>query len=88
MGLLGDAGSIILDLVKMKESYDSNKVWKQRRKEAFLRHIEKYIDEDGTLDVDNFMSRDSLMKLKFYSLWRILDLQFIILKILKILNMN
>lgn len=60
MGLLGDAGSIILDLVKMKESYDSNKAWKRRRKEAFLRHIEKYIDEDGALDVDNFMSRDSL----------------------------
>lgn len=59
MGLLGDTGSIILDLVKMKESYDSNKAWKQRRKEAFLRHIEKYIDEDGALDVDNFMSRDS-----------------------------
>lgn len=62
MGLLGDAGSIILDLVKMKESYDSNKAWKQRRKEVFLRHIEKYIDEDGALDVDNFMSRDSLDK--------------------------
>lgn len=59
MGLLGDAGSIILGLVKMKESYDSNKAWKQRRKEAFFKHIEKYIDEDGALDVDNFMSRDS-----------------------------
>ena len=59
MGLLGDAGSIILDLVKMKESYDLNKAWKQRRKEAFFKHIEKYIDEDGALDVDNFMSRDS-----------------------------
>lgn len=64
MGLLGDTGSIILDLVKMKESYDSNKAWKQRRKEAFLKHIEKYIDEDGALDVDNFMSRDSLDETK------------------------
>lgn len=64
MGLLGDAGSIILGLVKMKESYDSNKAWKQRRKEAFFKHIEKYIDEDGALDVDNFMSRDSLDETK------------------------
>lgn len=64
MGLLGDTGSIILDLVKMKESYDSNKAWKQRRKGAFLRHIEKYIDEDGSLDIDNFMSRDSLDEAK------------------------
>lgn len=60
MGLLGDAGSIILNLAKMKESYDSNKAWKQRRKEAFFKHAEKYIDEDGALDIDNFMSRDSL----------------------------
>ena len=64
MGLLGDAGSIILNLAKMKESYDSNKAWKQRRKEAFFKHIEKYIDEDGALDIDNFMSRDSLDEAK------------------------
>ena len=68
MGLLGDAGSIILGLAKMKESYDSNKAWKQRRKEAFLRHIEKYIDEDGALDVDNFMSRDLLDETKILQL--------------------
>jgi hypothetical protein len=62
--LVSDVGSVLFNLtkglIKMKESHDVDKTWKQRRKKAFYKHIKKYIDENSSLDIDNFMSRDSL----------------------------
>lgn len=60
MGLINDAGSILFQVIKMKEAYDANKDWERRRKEAFFKYIEKYLDKDRALDVDNLMSGDTL----------------------------
>lgn len=62
--LISDVGSALANLtkwaIKKKASHDADKIWKQRRKEAFYKHVEKYVDENGALDVDNFISRNSL----------------------------